>query len=402
MRLTHLSLTNFRNFTRLDLDVPSGTILLAGKNAQGKTSLLEAVYLLATLASFHAETDRQLIHFTAAPELQSAAHIAGEFEKNGKTHKLHVRVIQERGMDGAARLQKDARLDGLPLKLSEAVGLFNAVLFIPQMMQVIEGGPAHRRRYLDLALAQVIPDYTAVLSAYNKVVTQRNALLKQLGEQGGDPAQLEYWDTELAGYGARLIHARIQAVREIGALAAQTHLELTRRAEVLRMDYQPAYDPLPGAGAQLALRIDDPKDRSGFSLEQIRQGFSEALKVVRAEEIRRGVTVLGPHRDELRFLSNATDLGSFGSRGQVRTTMLTLKLAELAWMGKKTGALPVLLLDEVLAELDEYRRADLLGRLADCPQALLTTADLASFEEEFVRKAAVWRVEAGRIATGAR
>ncbi|HUF38600.1 MAG TPA: DNA replication/repair protein RecF [Anaerolineales bacterium] len=397
MILTHLSLTSFRNYARLDTEVPSGTLLLVGSNAQGKTSLLESVYMLATLSSFHAENDRQLIHFGLASEPLAVARIVGRFRKGGREHTLELRIIREGNGLAAPRVRKEVLFDGLKGKLGEAVGQFNAVLFLPQMLEIVEGSPAHRRRYLDLALAQVLPDYTAVLSTYGKAVSQRNALLKQLAENGGDPAQLEYWDGEIAGLGARLIHARIRAIRELEAAAAPIHLDLTRSAEVLRFDYQPAYDPLPVPARQIALGIDDPKDRTGLSIEEIEAGFLAALGERRAEELARGATVIGPHRDDLRFLSNRIDLGAYGSRGQVRTAMLSLKLAEVTWMKGKTGHWPVLLLDEVLAELDEARREDLLGRVAGIEQTLATTTDLGLFAEGFVEKAVVWRVRGGQI-----
>ncbi|MBN2145733.1 MAG: DNA replication/repair protein RecF, partial [Anaerolineales bacterium] len=370
MRLTHLSLTNFRNFTRLDLDVPAGTVLLVGDNAQGKTSLLEAVYFLATMVSFHASSERQVIHFLEARAPLSVARVTADFERGGQAHRFELRLIQESGdFNGDLRLRKEVLLDGVKHKSSEAVGQFNAVLFLPQMLQVIDGAPEERRRYLNLALAQVIAHYPAALSDYNRTLSQRNALLKQLAERQGDPAQLDYWDTQLAVMGSQLIHARIHAIQEIERLAARLHSELTRGDEVLRLNYQPAYDPLPKRNGQPALPIETSLDRSGISLEQIRKGFQEALIRLRTEEIARGMTITGPHRDELRFLSNQVDLGTYGSRGQVRTAMLALKLAEVAWMKEKTGHWPVLLLDEVLAELDSRRRYDLLQRLSQSEQA---------------------------------
>lgn len=397
MVLTHLSLTNFRNFTRLDMDAPAGTILLVGSNAQGKTSLLEAIYMLATVSSFHADSDRQLIHFNTLNDDVAVARIVGRFEKNGQSHTLELRIIQERNGGSSVRVRKEVLYDGLKMKLNEIIGKFNAVLFLPQMLEIVEGSPSHRRRYVDLALAQVVPDYTAVLATYNKAVSQRNALLKQIAEFGSDPGQLVFWDKEVASLGARLIKARVQAIQEIQRIAAPVHLALTRGAEVLRLDYQPAFDPLPAPNGQMMLAINDPKDRSSLTREEIEQGFLLALQEKRGEELARGVTVIGPHRDEIRFLSNKIDLGTYGSRGQIRTTLLTLKLAEVAWMKQKTGHWPVLLLDEVLAELDETRRTDLLEQVSGIEQALATTTDLNLFAEDFVRSAEVWNVKAGKV-----
>ena len=398
MQLTHLSLTNFRNFTRLDLDVPAGTVMLVGDNAQGKTSLLEAVYFLATLTSFHASSDKQLINFIEARQNLAVGRIVGEYVRGSEHHRLEVRIIQEpNGQNGTTHLRKEVLLDGVKRKSSEAVGQFNAVLFLPQMMGVIEGSPEERRRYLNLALAQVISHYQSALSEYNKALLQRNALLKLLFERKGDVAQLDYWDEHLATSGAQIIHARIRAVQELEKLAARTHRELTHANEILRLSYQPAYDPLPQTPGQMALSFDAPVDRSSFSSEQIRKGFLDCLLKLRTEEIARGITTVGPHRDELRFLANGIDLGVYGSRGQVRSAILALKIAEVAWMHAKSGHWPVMLLDEVLAELDTQRRHDLLERLTQSEQALLSTTDLDLFTPEFVHRAAVWRVANGRV-----
>jgi DNA replication and repair protein RecF len=397
--LTHLSLTNFRNFTRLDIDVPRGPLLLVGDNAQGKTSLLEAVYFLATFTSFHASSERQLINFLAAEEMLAVARIVADYVRGETRHRLEVRLIQEpSGGNGFSRMRKEVLLDGVKRKLSEAVGEFNAVLFLPQMLHVIDGSPEERRRYVNLALSQVVSGYPGALTDYARVLTQRNALLKQLNERAGDLAQLDYWDDLLALSGSQLIYARIRAVQELEWLAGRFHRELTRGSEVLRVQYLPAYDPLPAAKkGQLALSLDTPVIRSKVSLEKIRNGFKQELARLRQEEILRGATTTGPHRDELRFLSNGIDLGTYGSRGQVRTAMLSLKLAEVAWMKEKTGHWPVLLLDEVLAELDMQRREDLLSRLSESEQSLLTTTDLDLFDHNFTDRATLWQVNAGRV-----
>ncbi len=400
MYLTHLSLTNFRSFARLDLDVPRRVVLLTGSNAQGKTSLLEAVYFLAAFTSFQTHADRQLVNFVAARESLAVARLVAEYQHAAGKHRLEVRLVLEpAGPLNGQRLRKEILLDGVKRPLAEAIGHFNAVVFVPQMTRIIEGGPEDRRRYLNLALAQTAPGYARTLSEYAQALTQRNALLKALGERGGDASQLDFWDETIARSGAALIRARIAAVQEIEALARGIHTELTRGTESLRLDYRPAYDPLPRPNGQIALRMDTVVDRSGLDEEEIRAGFLERLRQARSEEIARGVTVIGPHRDELRFLANATDLGDFGSRGQVRTALLALKLAEVEWMKQKTGQWPVLLLDEVMAELDLQRRADLLVYLEKMEQALLTTTDLKLFAPAFVEKTETWEVNAGAVRT---
>jgi DNA replication and repair protein RecF len=406
MLLTHLSLTNFRNFARLDIDVPGGQVLLVGGNGQGKTSLLEAIFFLSTFVSFHAANDRQLINLIAGREPLAVARIVADYSLTGlvspAAHRLEIRLIQEEnGYEAIPRLRKEVLLDGVKRKIGEAIGNFNAVLFLPQMMQIIEGSPEERRRYLNLAMGQVIPNYAAYLSAYARTLTQRNALLKQLGERGGDAGQLAYWTEQVAEAGAHIIFARIRAVQELERAATRVHGELTDSHEILRISYQPAYDPLPQPSKQYSLPIDAPLDRTGITLEKIRLGFIECLQDLQKEEISRGMTTVGPHRDELRFLSNGVDLGIYGSRGQGRTAVLALKIAEAAWMFEKSGQRPVLLLDEVLAELDPPRRADLLERLLDSEQALLTTTDLNLYTESFIQCARIWNIQGGRIISSA-
>lgn len=372
--------------------------MLVGKNAQGKTSLLEAIYFLATLTSFHAGSDRQLINFIEARRDLAVGRIVADFSRGTENHRIEVRLIQEsNGQTESRHMRKEVLLDGVKRKSSEVIGQFNAVLFLPQMMGMIEGGPEERRRYLNLALSQVIAHYQAALAEYNKALLQRNALLKQLYERSGDASQLDYWDDQICTFGAQLIHARIRAIQDLERLAARAHRELTHANEVLRLSYLPAYDPLPQAPGQYTMGLDTSIDRCSFSQEQIRKGFLEKLVKLRSEEIARGITTIGPHRDELRFLANGIDLGTYGSRGQSRSAILALKIAEVAWMNARSGHWPVLLLDEVLAELDAERRFDLLARLGQSEQALLSTTDLDLFDPGYVKNAQVWQVAEGRV-----
>lgn len=394
MYLKRLALTNFRNFTRLDIDIPRRSVLLVGDNAQGKTSILEAVYFLAALTSFQTSADRQMIHFLETRNTPAVARIVGEYVRGTRTHKLEVRLILDAvGVGNGQRLRKEILLDGVKKQASEAVGKFSAVIFVPQMSQIIEGGPDERRRYLNLAIAQAVPAYAGVLSDYTKALEQRNALLKELNERGGAADQLEVWDETLARLGAQIIQWRIAAIQELEKQAARIHLELTHGAEVLRLAYEPSFDPLP----KIALKLDAPADRSGIALKDIERGFLDHLRRLRSEEILRGVTTIGPHRDEMRFLANQIDLGNYGSRGQIRTALLSLKLAEVSWIRERTTHWPVILLDEVMAELDLARRADLLKYLGQAEQSLLTATDLHMFTPEFIESAKVWRVKNGKV-----
>ena len=398
MYLTRLSLTDFRGFSRLDLNVPREIFLLVGGNAQGKTTLLEAIYLLSTFSSFHASSDRQLINFTQPLNQLTVSRIIGDFTRRDGDHRIEVRLILEpNGDNGSTRFRKEVLLDCVKRKIGEVVGWFNAVIFLPQMARIIEEGPSERRRHLDLLISQVSPRYVQHLNDYAQTLSQRNALLKQLSERGGDPEQLAVWDGMLARHGAFIMWDRIRTIREMEEAATRIHYDLTNGQEVLRLDYQPAYEPLLQPKGQMALPVNGVADRSGLSAQEIEQGLLAALRGKQREEIARGVTTLGPHRDEMRFLSNQIDLGEFGSRGQGRTALLAMKLAEVTWLHKRTGDWPVLLLDETLSELDTQRRADLLGALAACDQAILTSTDLEMFEGDFIKSHPVWRVDAGMV-----
>jgi DNA replication and repair protein RecF len=195
------------------------------------------------------------------------------------------------------------------------------------------------------------------------------------------------------------MNSRILAIRDLGNFAATIHQDLTRGEEILRMNYLPSYEPLPNLPGQFELPLDQPPDRSSLSLDDLQTGFRKKLLDQRSEDINRGVTTVGPHRDELRFLSNGIDLGNFGSRGQLRTALLALKLAEVSWLKEKNGDWPVLLLDEVLAELDDTRRQDLLDRLAETEQSLLTTTDINLFSKSFQQKSTVWELRNGNFIT---
>jgi DNA replication and repair protein RecF len=379
------------------MDVPRRLLLFVGGNAQGKTSLLEAVYYLAVFSSFHTPNDRQLINFIASGEKLAVARLVAQYQRQEKSHRLEVRIIQETEGFGVPRLRKEILLDGVKQSQQNCIGHFNAVIFLPQMIQMIDGAPELRRRYLNLTLAQAIPGYGQVLSRFNQAITQRNALLKQLAERGGDRNQLDYWDDLLSETGSYLIKARTMALDELERIAGQMHHQLTKGQEILRFVYKPAFDPQNDSDSQYALPLSTPVNRSGIERETICERFRERLLAIRQEEILRGVTTIGPHRDDIRFLSNGVDLGEYGSRGQMRSTLLSLKLAEVDWLKEKTGQSPVLLLDEILAELDTQRREDLMEYLEDSEQALLTTTDFSQFSPHFIENCTKLKVQTGQV-----
>ncbi len=391
MFLTHLSLTNFRAFSRLDMDLPRRILLLVGDNAQGKTSLLEAVYFFSTFTSIQSSTDRQAINFLALEDPIPVCRLVADFERGNQKHQIEIRLILEaNGTSGNQRFRKEILVDGNKRSAHQAVGLFNAVIFLPFMTRIIEGGPEERRKYLNYALAQVIPGYARTLSEYTQSLTQRNALLKQIAERSSDVSQLTYWDAILAEKGAIIQYHRTRAIEQIEIFANQIHRSLTEDGEILQFSYQPA---LNGNNTSKS------SDITQLTQEELQQKFANSLLSKQNEEIMRGVTTIGPHRDELRFIVNDLDMGEYGSRGQIRTTMLALKLAELEWMKDQTGEKPVLLLDETLAELDHKRRERLLQAILEGDQTLLTTTDLKLFNHDFSEHASVWHIHQGIINT---
>lgn len=397
MRLLRLSLADYRRFARLEMQVPQGVIVVVGPNAQGKTSLLEAVYFLATFASYQADSDRDLIRFGALEQPLAVARITADFVREGREHHLEVRIIREPNHTLNGRVRKEVLLNGVKTRLVEAVGRLSAVFFVPQMLESLTGSPERRRRFFNLILAQAFPDYAATLAEYNKVLSQRNALLKQAQEKPSLASLLDPWDAQLTALGARLMQARIEGTAALDRLAMRVHDRLTQGREVLRLAYWPSYEPLPPPPGQALLPLHTPVDRTGLSLERLAEGYRRALAHRRSEDLARGVTTLGPHRDDWQLLANGVDLGRYGSRGQVRTALLSLKLAEAHWLTERLGESPVLLLDEVLAELDAHRRGDLLAYLDDHEQVLLTTAELGLFDPAFLRRTTRWFLRDGLV-----
>jgi DNA replication and repair protein RecF len=399
MRLTHLSLTNFRAFSRLDLDIPGGIVVLVGDNAQGKTSLLEAVYFLAAFTSFQTSQDNQVVSFSARNDEIPVSRIVAEYEKGGKRTTLELRLILQTTVSStgapAQRLRKEILLNGVKKPATQAIREFNAVVFIPQMTRFIDNGPEERRRYLNMTLCQVVPGYAEDLTRYQQALTRRNALLKLIAEKGGDVSQLDFWDKLLAGFGGRMMAVRSQAVGEIDSMAAPIHAGLTSQSERFQMIYRPTFNPLDGKDVTNNNKFEG--NWQDVSLADLEQVFLHRLHTSRRVDVARGVTTSGPHRDDLLFSVNGQNLADFGSRGQIRTALQSLKLGEMQWMREKTGEMPVVLLDETLAELDEHRRFGLLQTVSSCEQVLLTTTDLDLFSPEFLKVSHLWRIASGSV-----
>lgn len=398
MRIRSLSLENFRNYARLEVEWPDQPVLLVGGNAQGKTTVLEAIYYLATGRSPLTAVDRQLINWAAERDGLAYAHLRAEVVQRARVLEIAIALSLAANSNGSVRLRKSIRVDRRPRRQRDLTGSLNVVLFLPQDVDLVAGAPAGRRDYLDATLSQVDATYAAALDTYMETLRQRNALLRHLAEEGGDPAQLDPLDERLARSGVTVAQGRRRLVAELSRRAGPIHAELTGGREWLRLEYQPNFDPArpPALTYQMSLALEElGGPPSGLSTEDLERAFLQRLRQRRREEIERGMTLTGPHRDEMRFIVGDVDLGTFGSRGQQRTAVLALKMAQLAWMKERTGDPPVLLLDEVLAELDGQRRALVLAQVDRVEQAILTATDPEMFSPEFRQQAALFQVEGG-------
>ena len=398
MILKHLSLSNFRSYLRLDTDIPRRILLLSGGNAQGKTSLLEALFYCASFSSPLASSDRQLIHFDVLEDPIAVARMIVEFEREGSTHRMEVRIILENAEKGG-RIRKEILVDGIKSNAQKVIGTFPCVLFLPQMTRILEGSPEERRRYLNIMLSQSVPGYAKALSEQKQILTRRNALLKMLAERRTDPFQLDYWDAMLAERSAVLIRHRTNAIQYLKKTAREIHLQLTGSREMLNLGYLPGFDPVNPyqSLSKTEQFLEEEEEIYELSDQETIERYKAFLKENRENDIRRGVTTAGPHRDDFSIYSSGIDLCTYGSRGQIRTALLSLKLAEIEWMREHTGTAPLLLLDETLAELDERRGDDLLNRLEQYDQAILTTTDQTHFPESFSQRNTIWQVNGGII-----
>ena len=401
MLVEHLSLTNFRNYARLEISLPANRpVVLHGDNAQGKTSLLESIYYLAASRSPYTASDRQLIHWRAEDEPIPFARLAADVQSRiHGFNRIEMALVLERTPDGGQRFKKTIRVNGADRRVMDIVGMVAVVLFLPQDLSLIEGPPTDRRRFMDTTLSQVDKDYLNALNTYDRVLPQRNALLRRIAEKQSSVSELAYWDEQLIESGSILISERQKFLRELEVDAQQAHLDLTGKRELLTLSYQPSFLPSAQGNGQLSFNSLGLDLHRQLEPSDIAPQFAEQLQVGLTESINRGVTLFGPHRDELRLNINEHDAGLYGSRGQARTAVMALKLAELSWMKSRIGEWPILLLDEVVAELDSQRRAYLLDRIDGATQTLLTTTELDIFPPAFLERATIWQVSGGQIDT---
>ncbi len=354
-----------------------GLTVLHGGNAQGKSNLLEAVYLLAIGKSYRAPSERDLVSWEAA-EAGGYAIAAGTVHRHDGRYQLRIGLDcanPATGVQGGSA-QKRVRVNGVPKRASELIGVLNAVLFSAEDIDLVFGPPAGRRRYLDVLLSQITRRYVQTLQRYQRVLTQRNSLLKGLKEGRVKEDELDFWDRELCELGGSILAARYEAMERLAPLASNAFLRLSGIAIGLSVGYV-ATAPLERCAAADAMVA--------------------ALKRTREKERAMAMTVVGPHRDDLRLTLGGVEMTRHASRGQARLAALALRLAEGELMREQRGDPPVLLLDDILSELDETRRSLVLEEASRYAQTLVTTADLGLVPAERLDKAHCLRIESGEV-----
>lgn len=375
MHLTALSLEEFRCYRHLALDIPARGLVITGANGSGKSTILEAIAFLSTTRSPRASLDREMIRWDSGTDLASAPYtrVHGEVSSASGPVSLDIALQVERATAEAAPMtRKQVKVNGIARRAVDAVGNLRAVVFAPTDLELISGSPSIRRRYLDVMLSQVDRRYIRALSSYAATLAQRNALLKRFASEGrraSDPdvhAELTYWDEALIGSGAYIFGRRQMTVSRLSAHAEAAFVALTEGDRPLTVAYAPSM-PMQQTPASLA------------EAESIAaRDFAQALQERRAEEHRRAVSVVGPHRDDITILHGGMPIAAYGSRGQQRLAVLALKLGEVAVMTEESGDPPIALLDDILSELDPVHRAYVIERVTaagDASQVFITGAD---------------------------
>ena len=379
MWLSSLRLVNFRNYRGLRLEPRPGVLVFSGLNGQGKTNLLESVYVLATTRSPRTSAERELLSWQTPEDADLAAVVPPFARLDARVRKpsgeIHLELTFE---SSGSSVNRAIKVNGLTARATALVGQLPVVYFSPEDVELAGGSPARRRHYLNLANAQVSPDHLRALQRYNRVLLQRNQVLRLVRERRNSVASLEPWNDQLVALGSQVVRDRVAMLDHINSRLSAIYRDLSGSCETLRVDYRATAD-----GSE--------------------ESFRERQRGVAAREVDQAVTLVGPHRDDFTFLLQEIDLNTYGSRGQQRLAVLALKLAEADWMRASTGEIPVVLLDDMLSELDPERRAYVLHRVAEPEptfqrQVWITTTELdLSPASEYLANAQRFLIDAGQV-----
>ena len=383
MFIFDLEIANYRNYARASLKLDKGLNLFVGENAQGKSNLLEAVYLLSTLRSSRASTDADLVRRDILHTEFPVARLACEVERSAGNLELELAIVG-RSTDASHRAGKRVRVNGVTKRASDAVGQLAAVLFTTLDIEVVAGPPLMRRRYLDMMISQVDRGYLRAMQKYSRVLQQRNSLLKRIQSREANSTELNFWDQELAHAGGIILQARADALGHCALQAAMQMERLSDGMEELTLTYRPSLAN--------QTEFDAPIDETEWTARMLR-----ALQTVRPKEIGAGSTLVGPHRDDVVVEIDGLPADSFASRAQQRTAALSLRLAEASYLRRALGDDPIILLDDVLSELDARRRRGVLEYFDSFQQTLVTTADPDRLRDVMTRASGRFVVNAGTI-----
>lgn len=368
MKLTELNLHHFRNYNEAQVEFSPQINVLIGENAQGKTNLLESIYVLAMTRSHRTNNDRELIEFG-----KDAAQIKGTVQRELGSLKLELDIGKHGKKAKANHLEK--------ARLSEYLGQLNVILFAPEDLALVKGAPTVRRRFIDMEFGQVSPKYLHDLTQYRDILKQRNRYLKQLqSHEAQDQLYLEVLSEQLAAVGGAIISQRVKFLSELEGYAQELHQSITQGRENLTFEYSSAI-----------------KDASTLTEVELSEALMDLYRQNQSKEIFQGTTLYGPHRDDVRFLINHKNVQTYGSQGQQRTTALSVKLAEIDLMKNQTGEYPILLLDDVLSELDGARQTHLLKTIQDKVQTFLTTPGLSDVARNLIKEPRIFHIRDGQI-----
>ena len=388
---------NFRNYEHLELDLKPGMVLFQGDNGQGKSNLLEAIYMLAVAKSPRASTDRELVRRQPVDEetysrISAIVDRVAEPKEDRDDSSLRLQIdfsstpiTIEDGSDnlgsiGGISVQKYIRVNGVPRRASYLVGQLNAVMFTADDLELVYGSPAIRRRYMDILISQMDQKYLRTLQRYQRVLTQRNSLLKAIREGRSQEGELAFWDEQLVSEGEYIIGQRRLCIQALSEMAAPIQQGLSGNGDPFQIIYQPN------------VSLNDCADQRAIG-----ESMQAALLERRRRELAQGVTVTGPHRDDLVMLLGGMDVGAYASRGQSRTVVLAMKLAEAGYLKARRSQEPILLLDDVLSELDTQRREHILDQASQYQQSFLTTADVGNIDQHHLSAMTRYAVKSGTV-----
>lgn len=368
MYLSELSLKKFRNYIDINISLKNGINILIGKNAQGKTNFLESIYVLSLTHSHRTNNDRDLINWD-----NNEAYIGGKLVKKTGIIPIEL-IIGKKGKKGKVNHLEQT-------KLSTYVGNINVVLFAPEDLKIVKGSPSIRRQFMNQEFGQISPKYLYNLSQYKSILKQKNNYLKKIKyNKSSDLLYLDVLNDQLSAYGAEIVKARKKFLKKLEKWSQDLYGKISQNAEKLTFDYN----------NQMSEKPDD-------SIDVFYEKYKKKFKEYQKKEIDQGTTLIGPHRDDLLFKLNNKNVQSFGSQGQQRSVALAVKLSEIDLMKEVTGEYPILLLDDVLSELDDFRQTHLLKAIQSKVQTFLTTTSLSGIIEKLIDTPKIFKVNSGNI-----